>query len=76
MNNAFLKALRTVEIVVIGIFADNDIRVCDHIFDKTQAYNIAVREDSVGIGSDNNNSSLIFIRKFLDKPIEIVFVLL
>ena len=63
VGNVLFKVLRTVYIVVIGVFANNDIGVGYHVFDVHYLFDVFVRVNAVWIGSHNVPPFMVDIAK-------------
>ena len=54
MCYVLLKLVRTVNVVVVGVVADDDVGILDHVLDVAEAWNVGIRESLVGIWPVDN----------------------
>ena len=66
MSDMLLELVSTIHIIVVGIVADDDMRVLHHVLDEAEAWNLRIRKSLIGIGS------VFYLHKFLYVAIQII----
>lgn len=49
VGDVLLKLVRAVDIVVIGVVANDDVGILDHVLDIAEAWNVGIRERLIWI---------------------------